>query len=154
MNRREAIRDLVVGYGHLIDEDRLEDWLDLFVEDCTYTVIARENVDQKLPLPLLSCDNKRMLRDRVSSYRNVNEYNLHSDRHVIGGVRFREETDAAWRIDASYSLFQTDVEGVSRLFLVGGYEMAGVFDEGGPRLTAVRVIVDTASIPTLLATPI
>lgn len=154
MNRREAIRDLVVEYGHLIDEDRLEDWLGLFAEDCTYTVIARENVDQKLPLPLLSCDNKRMLRDRVSAYRDVNEYNLHSDRHVIGGVRFREESDAAWRVDASYSLFQTDVEGVTRLFLVGGYEMAGAFEGGRPRLKTVRVIVDTASIPTLLATPI
>lgn len=154
MSRREAICDLVVEYGHLIDEDRLEDWLGLFAEDCRYTVIARENVEQKLPLPLLSCDNKRMLRDRVSSYRDVNEYNLHTDRHVIGGVRFREQSDTAWCVDASYSLFQTDVEGVTRLFLVGAYEMAGVFEGERPRLTAVRVIVDTASIPTLLATPV
>lgn len=154
MNRREAIRDLVVEYGHLIDEDRLEDWLGLFADNCTYTVIARENVEQNLRLPLLSCDNKRMLRDRVSAYRDVNEYNLHTDRHVIGGVRFREESDTAWRVDASYSLFQTDVEGVTRLFLVGGYEMAGVIVNDRARLTAVRVIVDTASIPTLLATPI
>jgi len=154
VNAREAIRDLVAEYGHLIDEDRLEDWLGLFAEDCTYVVIARENVEQKLPLPLLSCDNKRMLRDRVASYRDVNEYNLHSDRHVIGGVRFRDESEGAWRIDASYSLFQTDVEGATRLFLVGCYEMGGVFEAGQPRLKAVRVIVDTASIPTLLATPI
>ncbi len=154
MSTREAIRDLVAEYGHLIDEDRLEDWLGLFAEDCTYVVIARENVDQKLPLPILSCDNKRMLRDRVASYRDVNEYNLHTDRHVIGGIRFRAEAEAAWRIDASYSLFQTDGEGATRLFLVGSYDMAGDFDQGRPRLKAVRVIVDTASIPTLLATPI
>ena len=154
MNTREAIRDLVVEYGHLIDEDRLEDWLGLFAEDCTYVVIARENIDQKLPLPIMSCDNKRMLRDRVAAYRDVNEYNLHADRHVIGSVRFREESEAAWRVDASYSLFQTDVEGATRLFLVGCYEMNGDFDCGRPRLKAVRVIVDTASIPTLLATPV
>ncbi len=154
MNAREAIRDLVAEYGHLIDEDRLEDWLGLFAEDCTYVVIARENVDQKLPLPILSCDNKRMLRDRVAAYRDVNEYNLHTDRHVIGAVRFRAEAEAAWRIDAGYSLFQTDVEGATRLFLVGGYEMSGAFEGGRPLLRAVRVIVDTASIPTLLATPI
>lgn len=154
MSTREAIRDLVTEYGHLIDEDRLEDWLELFAEDCTYTVIARENIEQKLPLPLLSCDNKRMLRDRVASYRDVNEYNLHSDRHVIGGIRFRDERETAWRIDASYSLFQTDVEGATRLFLVGAYEMGGAFEAGRARLKSVRVIVDTASIPTLLATPI
>ena len=154
MNEREAIRDLVAEYGHLIDDDRLEDWLGLFAESCTYTVIARENLEQQLPLPLMSCDNKRMLRDRVVAYRNVNEYNLHSDRHVIGGVRFRTGQGPAWRVEASYSLFQTDLEGATRLFLVGSYDMAVVFEDGRPRLKDVRVIVDSASIPTLLATPV
>jgi anthranilate 1,2-dioxygenase small subunit len=151
---REAIRDLLVEYGLLIDEDRLEAWLDLFVEDCVYTVVARENVDQNLPLPLILCENKRMLRDRIGAYRHVNEYNFHRDRHVIGGARFCEVEAGKWRIQASYSLYQTDTEGATRLFLVGSYDMTGIIEGGRPLLSEVTVIVDTAAIPTLLATPV
>jgi anthranilate 1,2-dioxygenase small subunit len=155
MSRREEVQDLVVEYGALIDEDRLEDWVGLFAEDCRYSVIAAENLAQNLPQTLISCDSKDMLQDRVTAYREVNEYNFHTDRHVIGGVRFRAGgIDGPWRVEASYSLFQTDVEGVTRLFLVGRYEMEVVLEAGRPRLSDVRVIVDTASIPTLLATPV
>ncbi len=154
MTAREAIGDLLVDYGLLIDEDRLEDWLGLFAEECVYTVITRENLDQGLPQPLILCENKRMLRDRIGAYREVNEYNLHLDRHVIGAPRFVEAAAARWRIQAGYGLFQTDLEGTSRLFLVGAYDMIGRFDEEKPLLTDVTVIVDTASIPTLLATPV
>jgi anthranilate 1,2-dioxygenase small subunit len=151
---REAIQDLLVEYGLLIDEDRLEDWVELFAEPCSYRIVARENVEQNLPQVLMLCTNKDMLHDRVTAYRQVNEYNLHSDRHVIGMPRLHGERDGVWRAEASYSLFQTDVEGVSRLFSVGRYDITVVFENGRARLRDVLVIVDTAAIPTLLATPI
>jgi anthranilate 1,2-dioxygenase small subunit len=151
---REAIQDLMAEYGLLIDEDRLEDWIALFAERCSYRVVSRENVEQGLPQVLMLCTNKDMLLDRISSYRQVNEYNFHSDRHVIGAPRFHGEQAGLWRIEASYSLFQTDVEGVSRLFSVGRYDTTIVFEHGHARLRDMTVIVDTAAIPTLLATPI
>jgi len=151
---REAIRDLLAEYALLIDEDRLEDWLGLFVEDCLYTVITRENLEQNLPQPLMLCENKRMLRDRIGAYRNVNEYNFHHDRHIVGEPRFCAAPAGQWRVQAGYSLFQTDLEGATRLFLVGAYDMTGVIEGERALLSDVRVIVDTASIPTLLATPV
>jgi anthranilate 1,2-dioxygenase small subunit len=154
MSMREAVRDLIAEYGLLLDEDRLEEWLELFADDCVYEVIARENIEQNLPQPLILCENRRMLRDRIASYRNVNEYNFHTDRHIIGGLRFRAEQRTGWRVNASYSLFQTDPEGASRLFLVGSYDIKGSFAGDRARLSEVKVIVDTASIPTLLATPV
>ena len=60
---REAAGDLMNDYCELIDSDRLEEWLDLFTEDASYTVIPRENVEQNLPNVLMWCDNKDMLRD-------------------------------------------------------------------------------------------
>jgi len=154
MTPREAIQDLLVEYGMLIDQDRLEDWVELFSDRCSYRVIARENVEQNLPQVLILCTNKDMLHDRVTAYRQVNEYNLHSDRHVIGMPRIHGERDGLWRAEASYSLFQTDVEGVSRLFSVGRYDVSIVLENGRARLREVTVVVDTAAIPTLLATPI
>jgi len=154
MTPREAIQDLLVEYGMLIDQDRLEDWVELFSDRCSYRVIARENVEQNLPQVLILCTNKDMLHDRVTAYRQVNEYNLHSDRHVIGMPRIHGERDGLWRAEASYSLFQTDVEGVSRLFSVGRYDVSIVLENDRARLREVTVVVDTAAIPTLLATPI
>jgi anthranilate 1,2-dioxygenase small subunit len=151
---REKLQDLVVEYGLLIDEDKLEEWVDLFADDASYKIVTRENVEQGLPQILVWAKSKNMLRDRVDSYRHVNEYNLHWDRHVIGAPRLRENADGTWRIEASYSLFQTDLEGVSRLFSVGRYEMAARVLGERVVLAAVTVVADTAAIPTLLATPI
>ena len=138
--------DLMAEYGMALDEDRLEDWVELFVEDCDYRVVTRENVEQELPNVLMWCDNKNMLRDRVESYRQVNLYNPHYDRHVIGPLRKLGEN----AFEASYSLFQTDLEGVSRLFSVGRYRV----EVSGKQIKTMLVIADTGAIPSLLATPI
>ena len=141
---------LMAEYGMALDEDRLEDWVELFDEDCDYRVTTRENVEQGLPNVLMWCDNKNMLRDRVESYRNVNEYNLHYDRHVIGPLRMLGDST----FEASYSLFQTDLEGNSRLFSVGRYRVEAVMKDGVAKLKTVLVVADTGTIPSLLATPV
>ena len=151
---RHAASDLMAEYGLLIDEDRLEDWVELFEEACDYKVVIRENVEQGLPNVLIWCDNKDMLRDRIASYRDVNEYNLHWDLHVIGPPRFCGESGGVWTIEASYSLFQTDLEGASRLFSVGRYRMEFVMSGESARIRTATVIADTGLIPTLLASPI
>ena len=49
-----------------------------------------------LPIGLIHCDNKRMLRDRVMSLRHANIYEEHSYRHMTSGSALR-------RIDGGYS---------------------------------------------------
>jgi len=146
--------NLMAEYAMALDEDRLEDWVELFEEDCDYRVVTRENVEQGLPNVLMWCDNKNMLRDRVESYRNVNLYNLHYDRHVIGPLRLLGEKDGVCSFEASYSLFQTDLEGSSRLFSVGRYRVEARVDGNLAKLKSVTVVADTGLVPSLLATPI
>ena len=151
---RAALTDLMAEYGMALDEDRLEDWVELFEQECDYRVVTRENVEQGLPNVLMWCDNKNMLRDRVESYRQVNEYNPHYDRHVIGPLRIITASDGAATFEASYSLFQTDLEGNSRLYSVGRYRVEALVRDGAARLKSVQVIADTGTVPSLLATPI
>lgn len=151
---RQAISDLLAEYALLLDEDQLETWLELFVEDCEYKIVTRENVEQGLPNIHVWCKGKDMLADRITSFRHVNEYNLHWARRVIGPPRVRAEGDGCWHVEASYSLFQTNLEGVSRLFSVGRYATRIVPANGRALFRQVHVIADTASIPTLLAAPI
>jgi anthranilate 1,2-dioxygenase small subunit len=146
--------DLMADYAELIDSDRLEEWLELFTEDARYDVIPRENVEQGFRLSLMVCSNKAQLRDRITALRQANEYNLHYDRHLIGSVRVRPSPDGTFEIGANYAVFQTTLEGQSRLFSAGCYRDRVRMIDGRMRIYDKRVIVDTFSIPTLLATPL
>lgn len=149
-----AINELMSDYAELIDSDKLEQWIELFTEDALYRVIARENVEQNLPAPIILCTNKNMLRDRITSLRNANEFNLHYDRHIVSNARVKPDSGNTWSVAASYVVFQTTLEGQSRLFSTGRYQDK-VRREGDKFLFAEKiVIVDTFSIPTLLATPL
>jgi anthranilate 1,2-dioxygenase small subunit len=149
---RAEVHDLLETYGRLLDEDKLEDWVELFTEACRYEIVSRENREQNLPLSLMLCDNKNMLRDRIFSLREANIYNIHRDCHVIGLVRVTEgEAIAA---TAPYALFQSNQEGDSRLFSVGRYYLQLVREGERLQIAQQIVVVDTGAIPTLLATPI
>jgi anthranilate 1,2-dioxygenase small subunit len=151
---REAADDLMFEYAERLDSERFDDWLELFTEDARYEVLPRENLEQNLPATLMLCTSKDMLRDRILSLASANEYNLHYDRHIVGRVRVAEKSAARWQLQASYAVFQTTLEGVSRLFSVGSY-VDQVRMEGGRLLFCEKkVIVDTFSVPTLLATPL
>jgi anthranilate 1,2-dioxygenase small subunit len=141
-------------HARLIDQDRLEEWLELFTEDCVYEVLTRENVTQSLPLPLILCDSKNMLSDRILSLRKANIYNVHQDRHILGLVCTTSFNASAIEATASYAVYQTNQDGETRLFSVGEYLCKIV--RRGHRLLFERltVIADTAGILTLLATPI
>jgi 3-phenylpropionate/cinnamic acid dioxygenase small subunit len=151
---REAIADLVAEYAHRLDEDRLEDWLDLFDETCSYRIVPRENHDLGLPLPLMLCENKAMLQDRVLSLRNANIYNIHRDRHVVGSLLVRPADDGLWSLRASFAVYQTDSEGRTALFVAGSYRDTLIVSGDRPLFRDKLVLLDTAAIPTLLATPL
>ena len=51
-----AIVRLMAGYVHLIDDDRLEEWPDLFTDDGIYRVTTRENIELGLPASLIFCE--------------------------------------------------------------------------------------------------
>lgn len=151
---RAAIHDLMADYGHFIDDNRLEAWLDFFVEDCVYKILSRENVDSNLPLELMLCSNKNMLRDRVLSLRQANIYNIHTDKHLLGAVRILGEENGLYRVQANYTVYQTNQDGVSTLFSVGTYRDLIRFVDGRPYFQEKIVVADTFGIPRMLSTPL
>jgi anthranilate 1,2-dioxygenase small subunit len=150
----QSASELMSDYAELLDSDRLEEWLDLFTEDATYDVVPRENVEQGLQVSLMLCANKAQLRDRITALRQANEYNLHYDCHLVSGVRARATDEGIVQIGANYAVFQTNLEGQSRLFSVGRYQDSARVVGSRLLLCKKRIIVDTFSVPTLLATPL
>ena len=154
VGERDAVVALLADYVHLIDEDRLEDWVELFTDDCTYKILSRENVDAGYPLELMACNNKGMLRDRVVSLREANLYNLHTDKHVLSVVRVLGVDDGVWSVQANFSVYQSTLDGETDLFAVGTYRDKVVFQEGRPLFAEKLVVNDTFAVARMLSTPI
>jgi anthranilate 1,2-dioxygenase small subunit len=148
------IEDLVYDAARLVDDERFEDWAELFTERAVYKITTRENVDAGLPIAVLFCDSRAMLHDRVLSLRKANIYNPHHDRHLVGNVRVLGVEDGAYRVHSSYVLLQTPPGGESRVFSCGKYLDVVGFEDGAARFRERVVVMDNAAVQNLLATPI
>jgi anthranilate 1,2-dioxygenase small subunit len=149
-----AIEQLNKAYARCLDDDRLEDWPGFFVEDGRYLIQSRENRDAGLYGYILYFENGAMMRDRVTSLRVANYYNLHTDRHLITNVDILGEAGGIFDARANYAVIQTDAEGRSELFSAGEYHDKVVFVDGAPRFKERLVLLDTANIVGLLAVPL
>jgi anthranilate 1,2-dioxygenase small subunit len=150
---RLRVDAFLADYARCIDDDRLEEWPDFFVEDCRYAIVPRENHDAGLPIPLLLCVNRRMLRDRVLSHREANIYAPHVYRHIFSALQVRRE-GATLHTLCNYLVVQTLQEGDSGIYQAGRCFDRIVETEGGLKLADRRVVYDTLRVQTLLTRPI
>jgi anthranilate 1,2-dioxygenase small subunit len=146
-----ALSDL---YASILDNDRLEDWPGLFVDDCLYEIIPRENEEMGLPAPVMLCDNIRMLRDRVVALRHANIYEKVAYRHMVSGLEFTAAEDGTITATSSYIVINTSLEGFSEVYQAGSYRDIIVRTEAGLRYKSRRCVFDTLKVQTLLAVPI
>jgi anthranilate 1,2-dioxygenase small subunit len=157
------IEDLVARHAELIDEDRLEEWPELFTEDCVYKIIARENVDRDLPISAIFCDSRKMLVDRVVSLRQANIYPTHHYRHILSTTRLHAPEGGAEggtepgliRARTNYVVFQTRNNGETSIYNAGRYLDEIVRDKDGAlRFKSKLAVFDTNRIDTLMVRPI
>ena len=78
------IAELNAAYASAIDNDRLEEWPDFFVEDCLYKITSVENHRRGYAAGIVYADSRAMLRDRVTALRRANIYERQRYRHIIG----------------------------------------------------------------------
>jgi salicylate 5-hydroxylase small subunit len=141
------VTDVFARHGDLLDEDRFDEWLELFTDDCEYLVIARENVDRGLPLATIRCESKGYLKDRVVAVTSTSMYAPRSQRHVVGAPL--HHADGTW--SASYAVFQTLVEEPTTVFSVGRYVARLSDDE---RFASLHVIYDSTLVLNSIVKPL
>ena len=151
---REAVARLMMQYVHAIDNDELERWPQFFTEKCLYQIIPRVEFDQGRPVGVWFCDNRAMLEDRVSSMREVNVFEPHVYRHVIGPTEIVGFADGAYRAQTSYVVVRTMQDGAMTVFSAGRY-VDEIVCEGDAALLRKRVVVtDSARFDALLVIPL
>ena len=154
-----GIYDRIVALEHdyaaCLDDDRLEEWPGLFVEDGRYDITTRENVEDGLPLGIFHCRNRAQMRDRVKILRNAAVFSLRYYRRLIGNVRVLRSGRGVHESEASYVVYATEVvDGTTELFSTGKYRNAIVEVDGALRFQSKIVIADTASIAKNLSVPL
>lgn len=150
----QDVRELLALHAELIDDDRLEEWPDLFVEDCVYKIISRENNDRNLPIAAIFCDSRRMLVDRVVSLRRANIYPVHQYRHVLGPTRITVVESDLVHAQTNYVVFQTRNDGRTTIYQVGKYVDEIVAVDGSLHFRSKIAVFDTSCVDTLMVRPV
>jgi anthranilate 1,2-dioxygenase small subunit len=141
-------------YVSVIDGDRLEEWPDLFTEDCSYEIVPKENTDLGLPMGIMHCFGRAMLSDRITSLRKANVFEPHTYRHMTSGLEIMPRDTNTVEMQSNYVVVQTLTDGESRVYQAGRYFDTVVRTAHGWRYQRKRVVYDTLRVPTLLVTPI
>lgn len=141
-------------YARCLDDNRLDEWPQFFTDDCRYFIQPRDNLDRGLEGYWLYFENRRMLRDRVVSLKEVNIYQIHYERHMVSNVEVTGRDGDGWLARANYMVMHTDNEGRSKVFSVGEYRDRIVDAGGALRFRERLVIADTFTVPSHLSMPI
>jgi len=152
----ERIKNHFYKYVQCIDDDRLEEWPEFFVQECMYRVIPRENMEgYDTAFAIIYCENKDQLNDRVNIIRNALVYSMRYDRHAVSNVCVQPSKNGTYSATANYVVCVTDmIDGTSKLFNAGKYVGELVFVKGRPKFKQLDVIMDTYSVDKHVAVPL
>ncbi len=148
------IEDFLISYVHCIDDDELEAWPDFFTERCLYKIISRENHDRGLPLGVMECDSRGMLKDRIESMRRANVYEPHRYRHQVSGLQIERRADGRLDCRSNYLVVRTMADGTMSIFSTGRYLDRIILDGDQPKLEERLVVFESRRIETLLVIPL
>ncbi|MBI3917592.1 MAG: aromatic-ring-hydroxylating dioxygenase subunit beta [Betaproteobacteria bacterium] len=151
-----AVENLLSRYAHALDEARLEEWLEFFVETGRYRITTAENFERGLPLSILYADSRAMLRDRVTALRHANIYEAQRYRHTVSSTLVERHGASAVRAVSHFQAVRIMYTGESMLFATGRYlDVIRLDGSGGkPQFEEKVVICDSRRFDTLLAIPL
>ena len=142
---RPRIEELHARYIRLLDDDRLEEWPELFTDYCLYRVTTRAGES------LMECQGQGMLADRAAKLRKAAEPYRYS--HQISGL-WIESFDGQTAVCRSNYLVVRVLDGDMELFSVGTYLDRIALDGPEAKFEERVVITDSAHEDTLLMVPL
>ena len=143
ITRGEA-EDFLFGEAALLDEWRLDEWLDLFTPECGYYVPPTDvpDGDHRTSLFLIADDRARLeSRVRQLKGRFVHAESPNSrTRRLISNVRIRGASGDTLRVTANFIVYRIRL-GVTEAY-VGRYEHTLVHRDGVLKIKERRAILD------------
>jgi anthranilate 1,2-dioxygenase small subunit len=147
-----AIERLHAQYAHALDADKLEDWPNFFTENGRYRIATAENEERGLPLAVLYCEGRAMMRDRIQSLRHANIYEPQRYRHMVSAVVVEKISAREARSTANFVAIRIMQDGATLVFATGRYVDRIALSE--MKYEERVVICDSRRFDTLLAIPL
>ncbi len=145
---REQIEDFLYAEAALLDEWRLQEWLELLTEDVTYSVPATDvpEGDAKNTLFLVADDAIRV-HSRVKQLLGKSAWaeNPRSrTRRLISNVRIRKTNGETIRVTANFIVYRMRMDQVDTY--VGRYEYTLVQRDGQLKIRERKAILDLEAL--------
>jgi p-cumate 2,3-dioxygenase beta subunit len=145
---REQIEDFLYAEAALLDEWRLQEWLELLTEDVTYSVPATDvpEGDAKNTLFLVADDAIRV-HSRVKQLLGKSAWaeNPRSrTRRLISNVRIRETNGETIRVTANFIVYRMRMDQVDTY--VGRYEYTLMQRDGQLKIRERKAILDLEAL--------
>jgi 3-phenylpropionate/cinnamic acid dioxygenase small subunit len=141
-------------YARILDNERFDEFPELFVEDCLYRVVPRENHLLGLPIAVIHCESKGMVKDRVIAARESTMAEPRTLRHFITNIRILETGDEAIRAEANVLIVQTMINRMTEIVLSGFYLDCIVRSDDRLLFKERLCIYDSLLLPTSLIAPV
>jgi p-cumate 2,3-dioxygenase beta subunit len=145
---RQEIEDFLYEEAALLDEWRLQEWLELLTEDAAYYVPATDipEGDHRTTLFLIADDAVR-LRSRVKQLlgKSAHAETPHSrTRRLLSNVRIRGVENGRISVTANFAVYRLRLEQVDTY--VGRYEYVLVRHQGRLKIRERRAILDLEAL--------
>ena len=152
---RFEIEEFNTEYARILDEMDVDQWCEFFTDDGFYRITARENFDDGLPVGLVWCDGKPMLKDRAAAVKTTMVHAPRYLRHYNSNVRVAGvDADGTIRSESNYLVVETLMEEETRIFQAGRYRDRFVRSDGVLLLKSRDCIYDSLLIPNDVVYPV
>jgi anthranilate 1,2-dioxygenase small subunit len=143
-------------YAAALDAQRLTEWTEMFTDDAFYLVTSRENADRNLPVGLIYCEGRGMIRDRAFALEKTAMFAPRYLRHIIGNlIVLGENANGDVRAQANYVVLQVLFDRPdATLHQVGVYHDLFHRGETGLKLRERRCVYDNLLVPNALCMPV
>tara|TARA_B100001123_G_scaffold125102_1_gene145748 strand:- start:211 stop:711 length:501 start_codon:yes stop_codon:yes gene_type:complete len=151
---RLEIEDFNYAYAETLDRMDVNGWVEFFTENALYHVIARDNAESSLPLGLIYCEGKAMMKDRAYALLNTEMFAPRYLHLSITNARVIEIIEGRIKATANYTLVETLVDEPSRVQQVGKYRDVFVRTNGKLLLEERICVYDSVMIDNCLVFPV
>lgn len=147
--------DLNARYAESLDDGPLEDWPEFFTDSCLYLITPRENFERGLPLAIVRCESRDMLKDRVTAVRETMMYEPRYLRHHVTNLRVVRDAGDEVEAVANFSVIEVLPEELPRILMAGRYRDRLRRESDGQWRFSERVcIFDSTLVPNSIIFPV
>ena len=144
---RDEVHLFYDRYFETLDDGRFEAWLDFFVDDCLYRVMARENYEAGFGLCIMQGDSRAMLYDRVQVLTKTMVFSPRYCRRFYTGLRVVGESDGRFEVRQNVQVIQTMLNKPSQILACGvGHDRLVRDGSGALKFAERTLVVDTEMV--------